>query len=116
MKTNKYLEMLVIELRKHSNKEGAKIWKRVASDLEKPTSRRRIVNLAKIQRFTKENETIVVPGKVLGAGDIDHTVNVAAFNFSSQAKEKIQKANGKALSILDLVKINPKGKQVRIIG
>jgi large subunit ribosomal protein L18e len=58
----------------------------------------------------------VVPGKVLGAGKIDHPVNVAAFAFSEQARSKILRTKGKCLSILDLMKKNPKGTNVKIIG
>jgi len=61
-------------------------------------------------------ETVVVPGKVLGAGKIDHPINVAAFAFSDQARLKILKAKGKCLSILELMKKNPKGANVKIIG
>jgi len=58
----------------------------------------------------------VVPGKVLGAGKIDHPLHVAAFAFSEQARLKILKAKGKCLSILELVERNPKGTNVKIIG
>jgi large subunit ribosomal protein L18e len=59
---------------------------------------------------------VVVPGKVLGAGRIDHPVHVAAFTFSEQARSKILRAKGKCLSILELMEKNPKGTNVKIIG
>lgn len=59
---------------------------------------------------------MVVPGKVLGAGKMDHPIHVAAFAFSDQARQKILKAKGKCLSILELAKKNPKGTNVKIIG
>jgi len=59
---------------------------------------------------------VVVPGKVLGAGKIDHPINVGAFAFSERARSKILKAKGKCLSISDLMKKNPKGANVKIIG
>jgi len=59
---------------------------------------------------------VVVPGKVLGAGEINHPVIVAAFSFSEKAKEKIKAAKGKCLSFIDLIKKNPKGSNVKIIG
>jgi len=58
----------------------------------------------------------VVPGKVLGAGRIDHPVHVAAFSFSDQARFKILRAKGKCLSILELMEKNPKGTNVKILG
>ena len=113
--TNPLLRGLIQELRKKAQEHGANIWKRIAEDLEKPSRQRRIVNLYKINKFTKENETVVVPGKVLAVGDIDHAVTVAAFNFSGAAQEKINKM-GKAMPIGDLIQEDPKGKRIRILG
>ena len=116
MKSNIQLIKLVEELKKQSSLENVKVWKRIASDLEKPTRRRSAVNLYKINKYTKDEETVIVPGKVLSVGELDHKVNVAAFNFSSEAKNKITNANGKVLTIYELLKLNPKGKGVRILG
>ena len=115
MKTNQSLVTLVQELKKASTTHNSKLWKRIATDLEKSTRSRRIVNLSKLNRFTKENETVIVPGKVLGSGNLSHKLTVAAFAFSDSAKEEINK-NGKAIPITDLVKEDPKGKKIRIIG
>jgi large subunit ribosomal protein L18e len=87
------------------------MWNTIADELEKPTRRRRSVNILRINRNTKANETIIVPGKVLGTGDMDHKVKVAAWQFSSAAKQKVT-----ALTIQELIKENPSGKNVRIIG
>jgi large subunit ribosomal protein L18e len=114
--TNQNLKSLVAGLRKQSYDQEAKIWKRVASDLEKPARNRRVVNLSRLNRFTKEKETVVVPGKVLGSGKMGHSVVIAAFAFSQSAKEQIEKANGKCMSIQELAKQNPKGKDVKILG
>ncbi len=113
--TNIHLKNLVSELKKLASVEDVNLWKRVASDLEKPSRTRRAVNISKLDKNTKENDIIVVPGKVLGNGEIGHKVTVAAFTFSEQAKEKINKV-GKAISLSDLMKENPKGKNVKIIG
>jgi large subunit ribosomal protein L18e len=59
---------------------------------------------------------VVVPGKVLGTGEIGHSVTVAAFSFSNRAREKIEGARGRCVSFVDLIKKNPKGSNVRIIG
>lgn len=91
------------------------MWTRIADDLEKPTRKRRIVNLYKINKHTNPNETVIVPGKVLGIGELDHKVTVAAWQFSENAAEKINKI-GKAIHIAQLFKESPKGKRIRIIG
>ena len=111
-KTNNVLLELVVELKKTSTSKKAGIWRAVADELMGPTRKMREVNLSKINRVTKENDTIVVPGKVLGSGQLDHKVNVYAFNFSESARQKLSHA----LSIQELLKKNPKGTGVRIIG
>ena len=84
--------------------------------MEKPTRKRRIVNLSKINRYTKENDIIVVPGKVLGSGNLEHKVTIAAYKFSNSAKEKIKKAGAKMIPLLELSNESPKGKRIKIIG
>jgi large subunit ribosomal protein L18e len=113
--TNQNMKKLIADLRSLGTKEKVKLWKRIAKELEKPTRNRREVNIERINRATKKDETIIVPGKVLSKGELEHNVNVAAWKFSEAAKQKISKA-GKAISIQDLIKENPKGKKVRIIG
>ncbi|HID25375.1 MAG TPA: 50S ribosomal protein L18e, partial [Thermoplasmata archaeon] len=49
-------------------------------------------------------------------GKLTKKIKVAAWGFSDKAKKKIQKAGGRCLSIEDLVKENPTGKGVRIVG
>ena len=113
---NQELRTLIGDLKRETYAQKAGIWKRIASDLEKPSRQRRVVNLSKISRYTKDNETIIVPGKVLGAGAMQHSVVVAAFSFSDSARQEIEKAKGKCITIKELIKQNPKGKDVRIIG
>jgi large subunit ribosomal protein L18e len=109
------LKKLIVELEKLAKKEKVKLWKRIAYDLSKPTRIRREVNLYKINKYTKQGETALIPGKVLSLGNIDKKLTIAAYKFSNIAKEKINKI-GKAISIKELLKENPKGKKVRIIG
>jgi len=106
---------LIIELKKLAITEKVKFWKRIASELERPTRNMRIVNVSKLDKVTKDGESIIVPGKVLSAGELSHKLDVAAFAFSETAKQKISK-NGKAISLVELMKKNPKAKGVRIIG
>ncbi len=112
---NKELVGLISELKRLSIEKKVKIWKRVAEDLEKPTRDRRIVNIYKLDRNTKDKEVVIVPGKVLGTGDLSHSVDVAAFSFSDDAFKKISE-KGKALTIKDIMKNNPEGKNIRIMG
>jgi len=113
---NQQLTMLITELKKSSIKENVQIWKRIATDLEKPTKSRRVVNLSRLNRYGKDNDVIVVPGKVLSMGTLNKKMTIAAFNFSGGALDKIKQSGSSAMTITDLLKKNPKGSKVRIIG
>ncbi len=116
MKSNPQIQGLIDELKKASLEQQVKLWKRIAKELEKPTRQQRAVNLSRISRYAKENETIVVPGKILGNGEISLKIAVASYKISKQALEKLKKAKCKYYSLSQLIKENPKGKKVRIIG
>ncbi len=113
--TNYVWRKTIRYLRKVARVNKAKVWRYVAELLERPRRRRVIVNISKIARYAKPGETIVVPGKVLGAGTIDKPVTVAAMAFSRSALEKIKAAGGQAMHILELVEKNPRGSGVRIL-
>ncbi|MET1160715.1 MAG: 50S ribosomal protein L18e [Thermoprotei archaeon] len=114
--TNIILRKTIRILRKASREYRAPIWRAIAEELEKPRRKRRVVNISRINRYTKPGDVVVVPGKVLGAGILDHPVTVAAIGFSKSALEKIKAAGGKAIHILELLQINPRGSNVKIIG
>ncbi|MBI3032994.1 50S ribosomal protein L18e [Candidatus Woesearchaeota archaeon] len=116
MKTNPYLQKLIPELKKLSNMQKVNIWKRIAHELESSTSKQREVNLGHLDKHTKNNETVIVPGKVLGAGELQHPVTIAAFKYSAAAKEKLLKTKCTVYSIEELLQKNPKGSNVRILG
>jgi large subunit ribosomal protein L18e len=113
--TNPELLAAIRSLRKMARDSNAPIWHDVADHLSFSRRRRIAVNLSRLNRHTRAKETVVIPGKVLGAGNLDHPISVVAFSFSTQARLKISKARGKCLSISDLLEINPKGTNVRIM-
>jgi len=106
---------LVEEIRKAAIENRSDVWKTVAKGLSRPRRKGHEVNLFKIEKFAKPKETIVVPGKVLGVGKINKPVIVAAMKFSDKAKESVEKAGGRCLSIKELVEENPKGDKVRMM-
>ena len=89
-KTNVYLQQLAVDLYRFGNENKVALWKRIADDLIVPTRQKRLVNIFKLDLYSKDGETIIVPGKVLGTGDIHHKVHVAAFDFSRSAVDKIK--------------------------
>jgi large subunit ribosomal protein L18e len=113
--TNPELLTVIRSLRKKARESNAAIWRDVADKLSSSKRRRVAVNLSRLNRNTKARETVVVPGKVLGAGNLNHAISVAAFSFSAQARIKIAKARGKCLSISDLLKAKPDGSNVKIM-
>ncbi|MEW6070567.1 MAG: 50S ribosomal protein L18e [Candidatus Thermoplasmatota archaeon] len=116
MKTNPQLIELIKTLKKASIERNVKIWKALAKHLESAGKNWCEVNLSRISRYAKENETLVVPGKVLASGTLSKKITIAAFSFSKNAAQKIITNKGKILSIQELLAHNPTGSNVRIIG
>ncbi|MDR2874171.1 MAG: 50S ribosomal protein L18e [Methanobrevibacter sp.] len=114
-KTNPNLVELIRALKDKYAVEGSAIWEDVAKRLERATRRRAEVNLFSINRNSAEDETVLVPGKVLASGFLDHKVKVVALNFSSLAKERIEGIGGECISIKDIMELNPKGRNIRIL-
>ncbi len=115
-KTNEHLATLIQDLYEASHKEDAPIWRDVARRLERSNRLHSEVNVGKIDRFASKNDRVVIPGKVLGSGDLTKPVHVAAWRFSDQARQKIEAAGGKALTITEMVSQAPKGSGVRLMG
>jgi len=116
VKGNPKLESLIKDLKVASYVHEAPIWKDLALRLSKPRRITAEVNVSKLNRICEKGEFILVPGKVLGAGEIDKALNVAALNTSKKAQRKIEKAGGRVMKFEELVAENPKGTRVRIIG
>jgi large subunit ribosomal protein L18e len=115
-KTDPGLVSLIFDLKKASRENNAPIWRDIAKRLEKPSRVWAEVNISRLSLYTKKGETLIIPGKLLGAGDIDYPVTVAAFKATKGAAEKITAAGGSVLTIPQLITDNPKGKGVRIMG
>jgi len=115
-KENPELIKLISDLKLKARENNARIWRDIAERLEGSNSNYAEVNVSRIQRYARDGDVIVVPGKVLGAGNLDKKVTVAAWKFSRSAEEKIKKAGGRVLSIMELVEENPRGSNVRIMG
>jgi large subunit ribosomal protein L18e len=113
-KTDPRIIRLIEELKRISRERDVPLWRDIATRLERPRRHYAEVNLSKINRFSAEHDTIVVPGKVLSAGRLEKSVTVAALGFSKKAYEEIS-ARGHCMSIEELTERNPKGSGVKII-
>ncbi|MFD1645369.1 50S ribosomal protein L18e [Haloarchaeobius litoreus] len=113
-KTNPRLSSLIAELKSVSRETDADVWSDVATRLEKPRRTHAEVNLGRIERYAQEDETVIVPGKVLGSGALSKSVTVAAVDFSSSAETKIDQV-GESLELEQAIEQNPNGSNVRVI-
>lgn len=116
IRKNPQTKALVQVMKQLAIAKNSGFWKRIATELEKPARNKRVVNLAKLGKHTKENEIVIVPGKVLSGGTITHKIHVAAENFSLQAIHKLKQSGSTPLSLVELMQRYPDGKNIRIIG
>ena len=114
-KTDLSLIALINDLKAAERDTGAAIWRDIAERLEKPRRNWAETNLSKLDRYAKDGDVIIVPGKVLAAGSIEKKITVAAYAFSAAAAKGIEAAGGKVLTIKDLMAENPKGSNVKIM-
>lgn len=115
-KTNPALVALIGDLKAQTRSNGAALWRDVALRLEKSRSNWASPNLSRLSRYAADEEVILVPGKLLGSGNISSKHTVAAFSVSTSARKKIEAAGGEVVSIHEMMKNNPEGKGVYILG
>ena len=114
--TNQVVVRMAKDLKKASIKNDAPIWAKLAEYALKPSVARRDINLNRISKLTKENDTVVFPGKVLGTGNIPHKITLYSFSISNSAAEKIIQNGGKLVNYSELIEQNPTGKGVVLLG
>jgi len=112
---NEKLQELISSLKTQSIEQKSGLWKRLAIELEKPTRHQRVVNLSKIEKFTQDNDVVLVPGKLLSGGELTKKITIIAYSYSQKTLDKI---SGKAniISIEEALKKYPNAKNIKIIG
>ena len=113
---NQVVLHMIKDLKQASRKNEAPIWSKLANLAIKPSSARRVVNLTRINKITKENDVLFVPGKVLGTGNISHKITLSSFSMSTTAANKIIQTGGSIMAYSDMIKKFPTGKGVIIFG
>ena len=108
-KTNSEIVKTII-LAKKNNK-----WIKLAYQLSGSTRKYSSVNLDEIDKKSKEGDTLVVLGKVLGSGNLNKKVRVCALGFSASAVEKLKKTKSEISSLADEIKKNPKAEGIKIL-
>lgn len=89
-KRNPKLKELIIRLKKQKKLE-------IADLLARPKRKAVAVNIDRLNKEAKDTDIIIIPGKVLGKGNLEHKLTLAAFSFSQEAREKLK--NCKIISI-----------------
>ncbi len=115
-KSNPGLVALIQDLKKVARENDAPIWRDLAMRLSRPRANWAEVNLSRIERHASKDDVVVVPGKLLGAGELTKAVVVAAFQASRGAQEKVEAAGGTYLGLREIVERNPSGSGVRMMG
>jgi len=113
---NQIVLHMVKDLKQASKKNEAPIWSKLADLALKPSSSKRTVNLTRINKITKENDVLFVPGKILGTGNLSHKIILSSFSISTTARNKIIKSGGNVMAYSDMIKKFPTGKGVIIFG
>lgn len=114
-KTNPVLQDVIRKCEEAGRKHDAAVWTDVAELLKKANRDQVTVNISHIERHADDGETVVVPGKVMGAGYLNKDVTVAALEFTQSAKEAVHKS-GTVEYIEDLVDENPEGEGLQVLG
>ena len=105
-----YIRKLIRDLWKTKRR----IWRKVSKKLSSSRKQRIEANLYRINKKTKNDDVIVVPGKILGVGSLDHKLTIACLNSSRSAKTKVEASGSKLISIEELLELNPQGEKVKI--
>ena len=79
-----------IELAETINLAKKKNLLELAKKLSTSTRRQSKINLEQLNKIKEAK--IIIPGKVLGSGNINKKMSVIALSFSASAKEKLKKA------------------------
>jgi large subunit ribosomal protein L18e len=112
---NSLLRDLITKLEAKGRDENKPFWGTLAKKLNRPRRKAYEVNLFSLEKHAGKG-TIVVPGYVMGTGDITKPVTVAAIKFSAKAEERIRKAGGKTMDMEEFTESKPTLKTVTIMG
>ena len=115
--TKKSTRELIVRLEKLGKKNKSAIWVKVAEILSKPRRNRASINLWRLNKLAKKfpSKTFVMPGKVLGKGDLNHKITIAALEFSKEAREKIEAAKGKAMLLEEIAGMKAEKNTLQLI-
>lgn len=95
----------IAEIEKHYRKTKKALWLDLAERLKKSRRNKISINLWKLEKLARifRGKTLVVPGKVLGSGEIKEKTTIIALECSESARKKISE-NGQVFTFSDAIK------------
>ena len=108
-KQNQEIVDTILAAKKH------KKWAGIAQKISGSRKRYDSMNLKEIEEKTKEGDTVVVAGKVLGSGEISKKIRICALGFSESAKKKMSKVKAEAVTILEEINKNKTAEGVKVL-
>lgn len=93
----------------------SKNWNKIAQIISGGRRRYSDVNIGRIEKESNDGDVIIVPGKVLGNGNLTKKIKVCALYFSESAHEKIKQGKSEGVKLIDEIKKNPEAKGVKIL-
>lgn len=108
-KTNPTLADAIKNARKN------KSWVKLAHVLSGASRKHASINLEQIDKQTKAGDTILVPGKILGSGDITKKIKICALGISASALSKLKASKSEFITIGEEIKSNAKAEGIKVI-
>ncbi len=108
-KTNEELVKTIISAKKKDS------WKELAHKISIPRRKRTDLNLNEINFLASDDDLVVVPGKVLGMGNIEKKIKISALGYSENAKKKLKQAKIEFNFLNEEIKSNPNAKKIKIL-
>jgi len=84
---------------------GKNMMEALAKNLENGSATRVSVDVGELSGLYDNHKGVAVPGKVLGWGEANIPMNVAAVSFSESAREKIERVGGKCYSLYEFASL-----------
>lgn len=115
IESRKFTDERMNQLLASLSRSKSKFWKAVGKKLTTPSNRRAAANLNKLSRNAGKGIVLVVPGKVLSAGEFSAKADIAAYSFSKKAAEKIKAAGSRVMTLEEFLAANPEGKKAKMV-
>ncbi len=90
-------------------------WMEIAQIISGSTRKYPSVNLKDINKKSADGDTIVIPGKVIGAGELNKRIKICAVKFSSSALDKMKTSKSEAVTLVDEIRKNPRAQGIKVI-